>query len=356
MRRIQKWLAGLSLAQQLISIILCSSIVFFLLFFVYVRSSITTIAATQTYEMLESWQDFVISTYKKGGYNYENYESSQYEVSHVVFKKGKQVDFIGTYLHDQDMSMAYNMIMNNPTGQRRGYSAFQSAHTIYYLLGEIDNNTQILSFVDRSYANAIENTLFTSVSNISAVVVALLFVLLLLWVTSLLHPLNQIRTYIEKIRNGEDPTLQIDRSDEIGEVAFALVNMREELKKQDEIKEEMIHNISHDLKTPIATIKSYGESIKDGIYPYETLEKSVDVIIENADRLERKVHSLLFLNRLDYLLSSSEHVIVDIDMKELVNSVLLSLKVIRPEITITTELEEIKFRGDDESWRVLVEN
>ena len=48
----------------------------------------------------------------------------------------------------------------------------------------------------------------------------------------------------------------------------------------------MIHNISHDLKTPIATIKSYGESIKDGIYPYDTLEKSVDVIIENADRLE----------------------------------------------------------------------
>ena len=32
-----------------------------------------------------------------------------------------------------------------------------------------------------------------------------------------------------------------------------------------ELKEEMIQNISHDLKTPIATIKSYGESIKDGI-------------------------------------------------------------------------------------------
>ena len=62
--------------------------------------------------------------------------------------------------------------------------------------------------------------------------------------------------------------------------------MREELLKQEKTKEEMIHNISHDLKTPIATIKSYGESIKDGIYPYETLEKSVDVIIDNADRLE----------------------------------------------------------------------
>ena len=64
--------------------------------------------------------------------------------------------------------------------------------------------------------------------------------------------------------------------------------MEYKLLKQEKTKEDMIHNISHDLKTPIATIKSYGESIKDGIYPYDTLEKSVDVIIENAERLEKK--------------------------------------------------------------------
>ena len=68
----------------------------------------------------------------------------------------------------------------------------------------------------------------------------------------------------------------------------------------------MIQNISHDLKTPIATIKSYGESIKDGIYPYETLEKSVDVIIEHANRLEKKVKSLIILNKMDYLKDTVE--------------------------------------------------
>ena len=54
--------------------------------------------------------------------------------------------------------------------------------------------------------------------------------------------------------------------------ADALVTMKDELTRQEKAKEEMIHNISHDLKTPIATIKSYSESIKDGIYPYGTLE------------------------------------------------------------------------------------
>ena len=109
---------------------------------------------------------------------------------------------------------------------------------------------------------------------------------------------------------GKDVELHVNREDEIGEVADALVNMKDELTKQEKAKEEMIHNISHDLKTPIATIKSYAESIKDGIYPYGTMEKSVDVIIDNAQRLEDKVHNLLYLNRVEYLTTSDAEVVV----------------------------------------------
>ena len=73
------------------------------------------------------------------------------------------------------------------------------------------------------------------------------------------------------------------------------------LSLQESIKEEMIHNISHDLKTPIALIKTYSESVKDDIYPYGDKNSSMDIIIENANRLDHKVKSFLYLNRLDYL-------------------------------------------------------
>ncbi|MBR0385076.1 MAG: sensor histidine kinase [Erysipelotrichaceae bacterium] len=44
------------------------------------------------------------------------------------------------------------------------------------------------------------------------------------------------------------------------------------------------------------------------------------------------------------------------DMKETIEKVLLSLKAIRTDVTINPELEESVFRGEEESWRIVVEN
>jgi two-component system sensor histidine kinase CssS len=131
--------------------------------------------------------------------------------------------------------------------------------------------------------------------------------------------------------------------------------MNEEIKRQELLKEEMVQNISHDLKTPIATIKSYGESIKDGIYPYETLEKSVDVIIEHANRLEKKVHSLLLMNRMGYLIGEDKPD-NKVDMRVIVEKAIISLKVIRPDIELHTDLSYCFYQGSEEPWRVVIEN
>ncbi|MFQ9072887.1 MAG: histidine kinase dimerization/phospho-acceptor domain-containing protein, partial [Faecalibacillus faecis] len=135
----------------------------------------------------------------------------------------------------------------------------------------------------------------------------------------MIKPLKQIRKYIEDIRNDEESELKINCKDEIGIVSDELIAMKEEINRQNEIKEEMIHNISHDLKTPIALIKSYSQSVKDDIYPYGDKNSSMDVIIENADRLDNKVRSLLYLNRLDFL--SNESTNNNVNMEELIEHI-----------------------------------
>ena len=180
--------------------------------------------------------------------------------------------------------------------------------------------------------------------------------LIILWVSSLIRPLDLIRDYINKIKNNEKAELNLNRYDEIGEVAEALVSMNEELSEQQHIRDEMIQNISHDLKTPIATIKSYSESIKDGIYPYDTLEKSVDVIIENADRLEKKVYSLITYNKMGYLVDNNDN-ILNLEMAPIIQKAILAAEVIRNDIEIITDLDEnVAFHGDEEPWRVVIEN
>ena len=124
-------------------------------------------------------------------------------------------------------------------------------------------------------------------------------------------------------KNDKESELYIQREDEIGVLSSSLIEMKEEIDRQNEIKEEMIHNISHDLKTPIALIQTYAQSIKDDIYPYGDKDSSVDVILENTDRLEKKVKSLLYLNRLDYI--SGQIGDETCSMKELIEHIVFPL-------------------------------
>ncbi len=185
--------------------------------------------------------------------------------------------------------------------------------------------------------------------------IGVILLFFLWWATSIISPLKSISNYLLDIQKDNKGKLDIKRQDEIGDVARSIIEMENELKRQENVKMEMIHNISHDLKTPITTIKTYSLSIKDGIYPYETLEKSVDVILENADRLERKAHSLLVLNQLDALEDDPVE-LKEVNMKDIVEKVILSLKAIRPEIELTTDLDNVTYIGDEELWRICLEN
>ncbi len=74
----------------------------------------------------------------------------------------------------------------------------------------------------------------------------------------------------------------------------------EELQTLDKMKDEFISNVSHELKTPLISIKGYGELLydeKQGCISEEQ-KKSLEAIIRNADRLTRLINSILFISRL----------------------------------------------------------
>lgn len=354
MKKYLQSITDVSLFQQLIIIIFTFGFFLVVFFSIYLRGNINDFVDNQVMNILRASQSTIVAR-EQGQSSGTSELSADAQVMHFVLNRGALVRFYGDMYSQQLLD---DVIALSKTLEEEWSEGVKTlAETSYfYRIQKIDKNRVIVSLIRESYGNNIENTLLSGVSNTTAVAVSLMFILIMFWTFSIITPLQQIRIYIDHVRKGEEATLNIDRKDEIGELAHELVSLRDELKHQEETKEEMVHNISHDLKTPIATIKSYAESIKDGIYPYDTLEKSVDVIIDNADRLEQKVYSLLVLNRLEYMMDQAIETDKKTDMKETVEKVLLSLKAIRPEVEIVPQLEDAVFKGDEESWRIVVEN
>ncbi|WP_027088589.1 sensor histidine kinase [Thomasclavelia saccharogumia] len=265
--------------------------------------------------------------------------------TNITYKEAEKISYVfSNYL--------YEMIDNDKEKiQEKGDF---SGTTVYFQIAKEDANTYIVSLVYSDYSASLISAIRQQIINILYISFAIISVVIFLWVSSLIKPLKAIRNYIEDIRNDKESELKIDRGDEIGIVSKGLVVMKEEIDRQSKTKEEMIHNISHDLKTPIALIKSYSQSVKDDVYPYGDKDSSMDVIIENADRLESKVKSLLYLNRLDFL--GDKNIDKEVDMKALIEHITVQLQGMHPEIEIETDLAFVSFKGDEECWRICVEN
>lgn len=350
------FLKKLSLVQQLIVVFCFIALLMITVVMPIIDDNLFSIVDKQMYERL------TISQYSIVYNNVMPYKQEK-EVFHIIYESSENTfvetnisnvqvvyDFY-TYLFQDDLAKAVknNQSIIKNKGQYNG-------NTYYYMITKINNSTKyIISLVDSNYSASLITSLRNQIIYIQYGFFVVFALVMILWVFTLINPLKKIKNYIDNIKDRKESELTIQREDEIGVVFKALVAMKEDLDKQESIKEEMIHNISHDLKTPIALIQTYAQSIKDGIYPYGDKDSSIDIILENADRLEHKVKSFLYLNRLDYL-QGEDNELTTFAIKDLIEKIVLQMDLLKPDIRLETELDDVTFIGDEEHWRVAIEN
>ncbi|NLW14906.1 MAG: HAMP domain-containing histidine kinase [Erysipelothrix sp.] len=356
MKHIKNFIKRMPLTQQLLFMVVSISMFLISFFFGFMALSVDTFVENQMFNIIHDTQEGVIENYLLGKTGPSLFGSDVSDMVHIIYVKDS-IPLISTNTNIEDTFPGiYKMIeeeLSKFEGDRLDKRIEKSGLISFK---NINESSEIVTIMPIEYHNEFKTALLNTFVYIIVMVISAVFIFMLYWVGTIIHPLNQIKEYIEK-RNEHNPgTLKIDREDEIGDLARVLLKMEEELEFQQAQKEEMLQNISHDLKTPVATIKSYSEAIKDGIYPYETLEKSVDVIIEHAERLEKKIYNLLMLNRMDYMTHEEIDVNEVIHMEPIVNQVILSSKQIRPEIEIIFECDGDHFQGQEEPWRVVIEN
>ena len=138
---------------------------------------------------------------------------------------------------------------------------------------------------------------------------------------------------------------------ETNQLAASLNNANERLSKIDELRRDLLANVSHDIKTPITNIKAYAEMIRDisGDKP-DKREKHLDVIIKETDYMDRLVKDLtevsmiesgnLVLNKSNFNLTQKINEILDV-LKPLLDESKISLEVNASE-DVTIYADEVK--------------
>lgn len=114
--------------------------------------------------------------------------------------------------------------------------------------------------------------------------------------------------------------------------------------EQEQMRQEFLANVSHELKTPIALIQGYAEGLQENINDdAESREFYCEVIIDEADKMNRMVKKLLTLNQLEF---GNDQVIMErFDMTELIRGVANSTRILMEQKGIRLELE-----NSEEAW------
>lgn len=144
----------------------------------------------------------------------------------------------------------------------------------------------------------------------------------------IIKPLAKINDVAEKISKGEvEKRVNINSDDEVGELAQSFNSMADSLEKVDKNRREFISNVSHELRSPITSIKGLIGGMIDGVIPPEKNEYYLNIAYEEIKRLTRLVNDLLDL-------SSIENGQFKLDLRILDINELIRLTVIKFETDI----------------------
>ena len=136
---------------------------------------------------------------------------------------------------------------------------------------------------------------------------ALLIGLLAIWflTKNLIDIIQTVKRFEEgdldiRIENAESSDLSILATN-FNSMADTIVSNMDEIKSIDSLRRELIANVSHDLRTPLAVLKGYTETLqmKEGSISENERKKYLDIIDGNADKLSNLVAQLFEYSKLE---------------------------------------------------------
>ena len=233
---------------------------------------------------------------------------------------------------------------------------FSYKRDVYYYVVSANSSWIKIAITNDSYISNMKRDIYLIIFRVVGVTFVIICFFILAWSNNLLNRIKRLKDKIDNINNDEFNHKPDNRyMDELYILDRAVYDMHDYLKEQEDYKNQMYQNISHDFKTPITVMESYIEAYNDGI---ETSDETLKVIKEQLKKLEMKVHSLLYLNKLNYFKDKKDILDEKYDVSIIINAAVEKFKMSRSDIKFNLNIDKknVMFRGSSDMWEAIIDN
>ena len=222
---------------------------------------------------------------------------------------------------------------------------------VYFVVNYTGNNSYMIMVTNSDFVDARTKVATSRMLIVFSIITTISILAIGIWGNSIKSRIKKLQNHIDSMpKNAYANSYNDSGVDELSELARSVEVMRKEIKSSETAKKEMLQNISHDFKTPIAVIKSYAEAQIDGM----ANEESSKIIINNADILKHKVNMLLEYNSLEYLSKNKDF--EKVNMYEIIKEVVQGYR-FQTKLHIELDLDEdVYFLGYKENYYTVVDN
>lgn len=200
------------------------------------------------------------------------------------------------------------------------------------------------------------NSLTMNFIALLVLVVAIVVILAAQW---LIKPMGHILSSAKKISEGQlDERIDLRGKDEFASLGIAINDMTDKLAKVETARQEFVSNVSHELKTPLSSIKVLSESLlHQGDVENEMHREFLSDITSEVDRMTNIVNELLSLVRLDEVEMPLN--ISPFGLNKLMEDVIKRLKPLAEQKQIAidfAELKQVNIEADEMKLSLAISN
>ncbi|WP_218839263.1 sensor histidine kinase [Evansella halocellulosilytica] len=244
---------------------------------------------------------------------------------------------------DMEMDMDELVLNNDYTAER----VHDNNNFVYLISSPIEvlseAHTMVMIFHEFDRESKQVQSILTMTLLIGIVIAGLIIFLTSRKMTSPLREMND--SALQFAKGNFSHRVKIKTKDEIGQLGETFNYMAKELGSIDQMRKDFVANVSHDLRSPLTSIKGFLGALMDGTIPSDQQYKYFSIMKNETERLMKLVNDLLDMARLEAGQTKINPVSYNLTEQ-------LRLTIARMEPTITQQQIEIELMAEEDVFVV----